>query len=193
MADAVVYVLDDDADLAASLARLIGRCGYCAKAFDEPPRLEEACADEPPNCVLTDVMMGQFDGFEVAERIRLANPSIAFIFMTAWPKSADAVDAVRSFRGTDYLEKPIDEERLLQSLDRGTEWSRRHRAARERLAKLTSRELEVFRLLCRGLSNKMIAATLGIHPKTIEDHRASVMRKSATNSLAQLIELERML
>jgi FixJ family two-component response regulator len=191
--DAIIYVLDDDADLATSLARLISRGGYPASGFQDPNRVQQACTGQLPDALLTDVMMGAFDGFEVANAVKSAHPTVAVVFMTAWPKSTAAVDAVRAFGGTDYLEKPIDEERLFQAIERAVAWSRTQKLVRDRLAKLTAREMDVFRLLCRGLSNKMVAANLGIHPKTVEDHRASVMRKSQTNSLAQLIELERML
>ena len=193
MTKGTVYIIDDDGDLACSLARLIGRAGYDTKAFEEPNELHRISREAPPECVVTDVMMGVYDGFKVAEQIKAQDPRVAIIFMTAWPKSMAAVDAVRTFGGTDYLEKPIDEDRLFQSLDRAVAWSRNQKAVRERLVKLTSRELEVFHLLCRGLSNKMIAASLGIQPKTIEDHRSSIMRKTQANGLAQLIELERSL
>jgi FixJ family two-component response regulator len=111
--------------------------------------------------------------------------------MTAWPKTSAAVDAIRNFGGVDYLEKPVEEERLLEGIAEGVEWSERRSAARERLDSLTPREWDVFKLLTRGLSNKMIAATLDIKPKTVEDHRASIMSKTRSNSVAKLVELER--
>lgn len=192
MPDGLVYVVDDDADLAESVGRLISRAGYSVHTFLEPDELLRASADAPPDCVVTDVMMGTTGGFELAEQVKAADPAVAMIFMTAWPKTSAAVDAVRT-GSVDYLEKPIDEERLFQALERGVSWSRTQRAARARLARLTAREWEVFYLLCQGLSNKMIAGNLGIHPKTIEDHRASIMRKTSTNSLAQLIAIQRAL
>lgn len=192
MADGLVYVVDDDSDLAQSVGRLIGRAGYSVRTFLDPEELLRASAEQPPECVVSDVMMGTTGGFELAERMKSADPAVAMIFMTAWPKTSAAVDAVRT-GSVDYLEKPIDEERLFQALERGVAWSRTQRATRARLARLTAREWEVFHLLCQGLSNKMIAGKLGIHPKTIEDHRAAIMRKTQTNSLAQLIALHHVL
>jgi two-component system response regulator FixJ len=188
---ALVFVVDDDRDLATSVARLVDRAGFRSRAFDDPEAVLCACAEETPHCVISDVMMGDMDGFMLAERLRDAAPSTAIIFMTAWPKTSAAVDAIRNFGGVDYLEKPIEEERLFEGLAEAVEWSERRRAAHARLGTLTPREWDVFRLLTRGLSNKMIAATLDIKPKTVEDHRASIMAKTRSNSVAQLVELER--
>ena len=109
--------------------------------------------------------------------------------MTAWPTVPSAVDAVRRYGGLDYLEKPVDEPRLLAAIREGVAWSRRHRARLERTARLTPREQQVFALLIRGLSSKAIAAELKLSPKTIEDHRAQIAAKTGTSGLAQLIEL----
>jgi FixJ family two-component response regulator len=134
-------------------------------------------------------MRGEIDGFAFADRLRRIDPATAIIFMTAWPKVSNAVDAVRRYGGLDYLDKPVDEQRLLAAVHEGVQWSRRRRAQLERTARLTPREQEVFALLVRGLSSKAIAAELKLSPKTIEDHRAQIAAKTGTSGLAQLIEL----
>jgi FixJ family two-component response regulator len=184
-----VYVVDDDCDLGASLARLLRRSGYAAEPFVDPQQLLDAYAQAPADCILTDVMMGDLDGFAFADRLRQIDPAAAIVFMTAWPTVSSAVDSIRRYGGVDYLEKPIDEERLLSALAEGTGWSRRRRAQLERTARLTPRERDVFALLVRGLSSKAIAAELDLSPKTVEDHRAQIAAKTGTNGLAQLIEL----
>ena len=77
--------------------------------------------------IVTDVMMADLDGFAFADRIREHDGSVAIIFMTAWPTTANAVDAVRHYGGLDYLEKPIDEERLLAAVEEGIGWARERR------------------------------------------------------------------
>jgi len=186
---AIVYVVDDDCDLGASLARLLNRSGYSAEPFADPAQLLAAYTAAPAACILTDVMMGDLDGFAFAERLRRIDPATAIIFMTAWPKVSNAVDAIRRYGGLDYLDKPVDEQRLLAAVGEGVQWSRRRRAQLERTARLTPREQEVFALLVRGLSSKAIAAELKLSPKTIEDHRAQIAAKTGTSGLAQLIEL----
>jgi FixJ family two-component response regulator len=186
---AIVYVVDDDCDLGASLARLLNRSGYRAEPFADPAQLLAAYTAAPASCVLTDGMRGEIDGIAFADQRRRIDPATAIIFMTAWPKVSNAVDAVRRYGGLDYLDKPVDEQRLLAAVHEGVQWSRRRRAQLERTARLTPREQEVFALLVRGLSSKAIAAELKLSPKTIEDHRAQIAAKTGTSGLAQLIEL----
>jgi two-component system CheB/CheR fusion protein len=186
---ALVYVVDDDGDLGNAVTRLLRRQGYVAEPFLDPAVLIETYSSEQAHCIITDVMMGDMDGFVFAENIRKMDPAAAIIFMTAWPTTANAVDAVRRYGGLDYLEKPLDEERLLASVKEGVRWSIRQREVAARTARLTRREREVLDLLVKGQSNKMIAASLGLSPKTIENHRASIMAKTGAGGLAQLIAL----
>lgn len=184
-----VYVVDDDHDLAASVARLLRRHGHAAEPFLDPTPLLAIYEDAPADCVVTDVMMGDLDGFGFADRLRAIDPATAIVFMTAWPTTANAVDSIRRYGGLDYLEKPIDEDRLVAAIAEGVAWSHRRRANIARTISLTPREREVLKLLVRGHPNKVIAAKLGLSPKTIEDHRAAIMAKTGANGLAQLIAL----
>ncbi len=188
---AKIYVVDDDRDLGASVARLLRRHGFDAQPFLDPAPLLDAYAGAPADCIVTDVMMGDLDGFAFADRIREIDPSSAIIFMTAWPTTANAVDSVRRYGGLDYLEKPLDEERLLAAVEEGVSWSSGRRQQLARTASLTPRERQVFDLLTQGCSNKVIAAMLSLSSRTVEDHRASVMFKTGANGLAQLIALAR--
>lgn len=186
-----VYVVDDDLDLGASVARLLCRHGFEATSFLDPGPLLDIHAQAPAHCIVTDVMMADLDGFAFADRIREHDGSVAIIFMTAWPTTANAVDAVRHYGGLDYLEKPIDEERLLAAVEEGIGWARERRRHLARTSALTARERQIFDLLVQGHSNKAVAAILCLSPKTVEDHRSSIMTKTGTNGLAQLIALAR--
>lgn len=186
-----VYVVDDDPDLAASVARLLRRHGYAAEPILDPIDLLPVYLDAPAHCIVTDVMMGDLDGFGFADRVRVLDPDVAIVFMTAWPTTANAVDSVRRYGGLDYLEKPIDEDRLLAAIREGVVWSRDRRAVSARTASLTPRERQVFDLLVQGHPNKVVADRLGLSPKTVEDHRASVLAKTGTTGLAQLIALSK--
>lgn len=188
---AMVHVLDDDADLGAAVARMLARQGFVTQAFDDPSALLAAYPDRTAHAVVTDVMMGEWHGFEFAERLRALDPHVAILFMTAWPSAAHAVDSVRLHGGIDYLDKPIDEARLCTSLREGVAWSMERRAAARRLGDLSPRERQVFDLMVQGHGNKAMAGLLGLSPKTIEDHRAAVFLKTQTQSVAQLIALSR--
>lgn len=191
MLDAVpnVYVVDDDADLAGSLARLLIRRGFLAEPLTDPRKLLASYESAPAACVVTDIMMGEMDGFAFADRLRSLDPAAAVVFMTAWPTTANAVDSIRRYGGLDYLEKPIDQERLLSAVREGILWSNGRRTQAARIAQLSPRERDVFALLVRGLSSKAIAAELGLSAKTIEDHRSKISAKTKTTGLAALIEL----
>lgn len=139
--------------------------------------------------MLSDVMLGDVNGFQVARSARLADPALSVVFITAWPKTTDAVDAIRRFGGIDYLEKPLDEARLLAAVAEGLAWSRGRRQASDRVATLSGRERQVLQMIARGLSSKMVALELDLSAKTVEDHRAAIRAKTGAVSLPDLIVL----
>ena len=145
-APGTVHVLDDDADLGAAVARMLTRQGFVATAFDDPAALLAAYPGRAAHAVVTDVMMGEWNGFDFAERLRSLDAHVAILFMTAWPSTAHAVDSVRLHGGVDYLDKPIDEARLCASLREGVAWSTASRATARRLGDLSPRERQVFDL-----------------------------------------------
>lgn len=191
VARAPVAVVDDDADLASAVARLLGRHGHSARPFSGAGALLAALdrADACPACIVSDIQLGDGDGFALAKTVRARHPATALVFMTAWPTTSDAVDAVRHHGGLDYLEKPIDEARLLVAVAEGLGWAARERRRQAALAPLTRRERAVFDLLVRGHSNKDVADRLGISARTVEDHRAAIMAKTGAAGLAGLMAL----
>ncbi len=186
-----VAVLDDDADLAATVARLLTRNGTHAAPFTAPGELLDAVPLTAFSCVVSDIQMDEMDGFAFADALRARDPAVALVFMTAWPTTAHAVDSVRRYGGLDYLEKPIDEARLLAAVTEGLAWSLRQRRIAGVSALLTRREREVLGLMVQGYTNKEMGPILGISDRTVEDHRAAIMAKTRTNGIAQLIALSR--
>lgn len=184
-----VYVIDDDPDFAASLTRLLRSAGYASEPFTDPKGLLDAYALEPADCVVSDVMMGELDGFAFSEQLHAIDDCVRVIFVTGWPSTSAAVKAVRQFDAADYLEKPVDEEALLQAVARATAEGCRRRAIQKRTAVLTGREQQVLSLLVRGFSTKEIARELDISPRTVEIHRAQITNKTGARTLAALIAL----
>lgn len=187
--DGVVCIVDDDADLGASLARLLQRHGYSARSFTDPAIFLSMHGNSEPSCIITDIMMGAIGGFDLARQLRTNHSAAAIIFMTAWPKTSDAVDAIRDLGGLDYLEKPLDTERLLHAVSEGLTWSRSRHSALARIGHLSPRERQVFDLMVRGKSNKMIAMALSVSVKTVEDHRAAVLKKTGAGTIADVIDI----
>ena len=189
MSPGLIYVIDDDADLAGAVARLLRREGFDAEPIIDPDLLQSVYDGAPADCLVSDVMMGPVNGFDLAMKIRQTDPAVAVVFMTAWASTSDAVDAVRKHGGIDYLEKPLDGARLLAAVKEGVEWSRNRRAKVEKIQRLSSREREVFEYIAKGYSSKAAAAALGLSPRTVEDHRARILAKTECQSLADLIRL----
>jgi len=126
-----------------------------------------------------------------ADALRAKDPAVALVFMTAWPTTAHAVDAVRRHGGLDYLETPIDEARLIAAVAEGLAWSARERRKAAVVALLTRREREVLGLMVQGYTNKEMGPMLGISDRTVEDDRAAIIAKTRTSGIAQLIALSR--
>jgi FixJ family two-component response regulator len=184
-----VYVIDDDPDFAASLTRLLRSAGYTAEPFSDPGALLDAYALEPADCVVSDVMMGEIDGFAFCEQLQAIDNCVRVIFVTGWPSTSAAVKAVRQFDAADYLEKPVNEEALLQAVARAAAEGCRRREIQRRTAVLTGREQQVLSLLVRGFSTKEIARELDISPRTVEIHRAQIASKTGARTLAAMIAL----
>ncbi len=185
----LVHVVDDDLELAQSIARLLERKGIPARAYADPEIFLAHSTLTGAACLLIDVMLGPRRGFEIAATAREMQRALGVVFMTAWPKTADAVDAIRRFAGFDYLEKPLNEERLLAAVTEGLVWSANQGGLLLKIATLTVRERQVLGLIAQGKSNKMIAQELGLSTKTIEDHRAAIRTKTATTTLPELMTL----
>lgn len=188
-ATSTVYVIDDDPDFAASLARLLRGAGYKAEPFSDPQSLLAAYLVEPADCVVSDVMMGELDGFAFSQQLQAIYKCVRVIFVTGWPSTSAAVKAVRQFDAADYLEKPLDEEALLAAVAQASAEGARRRSIQQRMAVLTLREQEVLSFLVRGFSTKEIARELDISPRTVEIHRAQIVGKTGARTLAAMIAM----
>ncbi len=188
-ANSTVYVIDDDPDFAASLARLLRCAGYKAEPFSNPQDLLEAYSAEPADCIVSDVMMGEMDGFAFSTHLHEIDDCVRVIFVTGWPSTSAAVKAVREFDAADYLEKPLNEEALLNAVSDAAAEGARRRNIRQRMAVLTGREQQVLSLLQRGFSTKEIARELDISPRTVEIHRSQIASKTGARTMAALLAL----
>lgn len=194
-AAACVHVADADA-VTRSLVLDIGhRDGFAVRMHDRgtdlPGTLQEAATD----CLLLDLQLPDRPGLEVLRELRERGLQIPVVAIGAAARIADAVTAMK-LGSLDFVEKPLPPAPLAAAIQRALTIARERRAReRERaalqaqLAGLTPREREVLALVVDGMPNKRIAARLGISPKTIEVHRARVMRKTQASSLADLVRL----
>ncbi len=192
-AKAIVYVIDDDASVRTSLARLIRSEGLDVDTFSSAR--DFLCFNPPdrPGCILLDLQMPGMTGLELQQALTAGKRSIPIIFITGFGNVPASVQAMKA-GAVDFLEKPFAAETLLAAIHRAIRHdiqsrrtNRELRAVRKRWETLTRREKQVFELVVAGMLNKQIASQLGITEKTVKVHRAQIMRKMAARSLADLV------
>ncbi len=191
----VVHVVDDEEPVRDALVMLLESAGYRGEAHASAEDFLETFDPHRPGAVIADIKMPGLDGLTMFRRLRDSGASVPFIFITGHGDIPMAVSAIQD-GAFDFLEKPFDEERLLDSLRRALGRDRRQRAGKEdraairlRLAALTPREREIFELLVQGATNKSIARRLEISPRTVENHRAHVMEKLHARGLSDLVRM----
>jgi FixJ family two-component response regulator len=193
--EATVYVVDDDPSVRAGLARLLQSMGLTVKTFDSAREFLEEAVAEAPGCLIVDLRMPAMNGLELQEQLMTRNLNLPVIFLTGYGTVPASVRAMK--RGAaDFLEKPVDDQVLLDAIYQALEEDRKNRRnlaeakfIQDRLKSLTPREYEVFALITTGLLNKQVGYELGTAEKTIKVHRARIMEKMHCESLAQLVRL----
>lgn len=193
--EGTVYVVDDDPAIREAIALLARSIHLQARTFGSAPDFLRAYASDGPACLITDVCLPGMDGLELQQALAGRDPGLPVIVVSGHGDIAMAVEMMR--RGAlDFIEKPFRNhillERIREALDRDAKRWRRQRAGAEaalRLARLTPRETEVARHLARGKSNKQVARAFALSPRTVEAHRASILRKLEVRSVAELATL----
>ncbi|MGI9342219.1 MAG: response regulator transcription factor [Gammaproteobacteria bacterium] len=190
-----VFVVDDDASVRRSLQRLLRGAGYAVEVFSSAADFLRREAPNAPSCAVLDVAMPEMGGLELQERLADQRWRVGIVFLTGHGDIPSSVRAMRN-GAIDFLTKPVDEDCLLAAIDAALidqHLSADNRSeleqTRQRFADLSTRESEVMRLVVEGKLNKQIAGELGISEKTVKAHRAKVMHKTNTRSVAELVQL----
>jgi two-component system response regulator FixJ len=195
MSDKNVFVVDDDAAVRQGLRFMLRAAGYSVEAFLSARAFLEGYDPHRGGCLLLDVQMPQMTGLELQQQLNIRGWRIPVIFITGYGSVSLAIAAMKA-GAFDFIEKPLREEALLESIERALHWN--DRAYEERLervglqaraALLTPREREVFELVTAGEPNKVIARHLGISFRTVELHRAHIIEKLQARSLSDLIRM----
>jgi len=192
---ATVFIVDDAQESRMGLSRLLAAAGYQVRAFESAGRFLVEQDAETPGCLLLVVCLQDLSGIELQRALEGSPYAHPIVFLTAKADICTAVQAMKS-GAVDFLEKPIEDERLIaaveQALRRDTE-QREERITgsriQHRLQRLTARERQVMDHIVRGLLNKQIAADLSIVEKTVKVHRERVMKKTRTRSVPELVQL----
>jgi len=194
-APATVFVIDDDRSVREAMSELLATAGYHVSTYASADAFLTAYRPGGRGCLVTDVRMPGMTGFELLARLSAAERALPAIMITGHGDIAMAVEAMRA-GAFDFIEKPVRSEALLASIERAlghaaspSERSSIAAAAAMRLAGLTRRDREVLDQVVAGHANKEIAARLGIAQRTVETHRANVMKKMGADSLSHLVRL----
>ena len=193
---AAIYVVDDDRSTREAMQILLATAGYSVKTFASAAAFLSSYRPAEKGCLVTDVRMPGMNGFELLAQLAAAGHSLPAIVITGQGDIAMAVQAMRA-GAVDFIEKPIDSSALLACVNRAlrqaaspAERSAWRQAAALRLAGLTKREREVMDLVVAGFANKDISGRLAINQRTVETHRAAIMKKLGASSLSELVRLE---
>jgi FixJ family two-component response regulator len=191
-----VGVVDDDAAVRKGLCLMLEALDIEVHAYaSADDYLADPYGRSCCTCLVLDVRLPGIGGFELQKRLLKQGRVPAIVFITGHGDIPMAVDAMRN-GAVDFLQKPFKEQQLLDSVQKALASARSSREMREerdsvtaRSACLTPREHEVLAKLLQGLRTKEIAADLRRAPKTVEEHRANIMRKMHASTIAELVSM----
>jgi len=190
----LVYVIDDDEAVRDSLGILLESVGLAHEVYGSALDFLDAYDPDRHACIVSDIRMPGMSGLELQQRLLESHSEAPLIFITGHGDVPMAVTAMK--RGAaDFIQKPFRDQELIDRIHQALEQDRARRAARreereirERIKTLTPREAEVMERVVSGQANKVIAMDLGVSQRTVELHRARVMRKLRMRSLAELVQ-----
>lgn len=190
-----IAVVDDVAAVRKSLKALLETYGYEVTTYESAESFFSAAASAPPSCVLLDVRMPDMDGLTARRLLAARMPGVPAIIITGHGDVDMAVKAIKE-GAFDFIEKPIDDKKLVSSVADAVDQAARMRAVEakraetlEKYRRLTKRERDVLKLVAQGYSSFAIASLLTISIRTVDHHRASIHAKMEAASLSQLIKL----
>ncbi|MDB6162013.1 MAG: two component transcriptional regulator, LuxR family [Gammaproteobacteria bacterium] len=188
-----VYLIDDDAGVRDALCLLLSLKGIRTQVFASGESFIEAYRPDWLGCILSDLRMPGMSGLELQAVLKQRQIPLPLVILTGHGDVAAVRTALKN-GALDFLEKPFEEELLLEVLNNAFRVERERRigeheraAASDRLANLTAREREILTPIVEGKQNVQIAAQFGISPRTVEVHKARIMEKLGCRSLAELI------
>jgi FixJ family two-component response regulator len=193
--ETTVFIIDDDAGVRRGLERLMRSAGHSAEVHSSARGFLQRLPYDGIGCIVLDVAMPDMSGPELQDQMMASGVSLPIVYLTG---HADVPMSIRALKhgALDILLKPVPDESILDAVGAALEKhasmkriSRKCLDITVRLARLSAREREVMEAVISGRLNKQIAAELGITEKTVKAHRARVMEKVETRSVAELVRL----
>jgi FixJ family two-component response regulator len=190
-----VFIVDDDADVRRSVSLLVRSIGLADDQYSSAKEFLDRYDPARPGCLVLDVRMPGISGLELQRGLNSRSVFPPIIFISAHGEIPLAIQAIRA-GAVDFIQKPFSPQALLDRVREALEIDRNNRRKRaladqvqDRMSHLTVREREIMPRLARGDSTKQIAQRLAISPKTVDNHRASILQKMNVDNPAQLAHL----
>jgi len=193
----VVFLVDDDADIRASLSRALGLRGYAVQSFASARAFLDSYEDHSSGCLILDYGMPEMDGLQLQEHLKVSGVDIPIIFITGHGGIPESVQAMK-MGALDFLEKPFKQSALIQRIEAAFAADAARRREGEQVAAvvaryegLTGREQEIAMILATRPaenSSKAVGRALGISPRTVDHHRARILEKMGVRTVAELVE-----
>ncbi|MCA9004101.1 MAG: response regulator transcription factor [Planctomycetaceae bacterium] len=194
--EATVFVVDDDPAIRKSLRWLIESVGLKVQTHELASEFLESYSPDIPGCLVLDVRIPGMSGLELQEKLREQGYDIPVIIVSGYGDVPMAVRAMKA-GAIDFLEKPVSDQVLLDYIQKGIETDIKNKQNRvqnqdlmERKDLLTRREREVMEYVVAGFSSREIAEKLNVSFKTVEAHRAKIMKKMQAKSVPKLIQMD---
>jgi two-component system response regulator FixJ len=187
---AVVHIVDDDEAVRQSLGFMLSSAGVAVRLYESAKSFLDGLDHVQCGCLITDVRMPDMTGIELLHCIKQRAPCLPAIVITGHGDVPLAVEAMKA-GAVDFIEKPFDEQAILDAVNTALAQTEDTVDGElvGRLASLSERERQVLEGLVAGQANKLIAATLGISPRTVEVYRSNLMAKMQAKSLSELIRM----
>ena len=190
-----IHIVDDDSNIRQKIKRVFEDDGYALETYESCEAFLESTKRRLPECLLLDAYLPEMSGLQLLERLRQRGDVLPSIMITGESDVSIAVEAMKA-GVSDFIEKPIGLTELRASvhhaLDLARDSSRRvlsQESAATQMAELTLRQHQIMDLVLAGHPSKNIAADLGISQRTVENHRAAIMKKTGSKSLPALARL----
>ncbi|TNF80018.1 response regulator transcription factor [Pseudomonas sp. ICMP22404] len=195
LAEAMVYIVDDDSSVRVSLQDLLASVGLPSMAFASAREFMDAALPDIPACLILDVRMPGMSGLDFQQEMARLNLQLPVIFITAHGDIPMSVKAMKA-GALEFLTKPFREQDLLDAISQGLNRDRERRKAasvmddlKRRYDSLTDGERDVMEWVVSGLLNKQVAGRLGLSEVTVKVRRGALMRKMDADSLAALVKM----
>ena len=189
-----IFIVDDDSVVRSGTSQLIETIGLKTKCFSSAQEFLDSYSSSYAGCLVLDVRMPGMSGLVLQDELAVRNSDLPIIFITGHGSVKMGVDAIKK-GAVDYLEKPFDDQDLLDQIHKALEKNAKDRRVRiqkqmvvGRIESLTPKEKQVMYMVADGKLNKVIAYELEISQKTIEFHRSNVMKKMKVDSVAHLVK-----